>query len=223
MRGNPPACITGVRLEPVYSLRLNVSLGYEVLSLLAPDINTEHFFRTITAEYAAGIFLRQTRFIRSLSVSGFFTFNLPAVALVSERLLTSVFTGLIPGMIIEIQDPHSVTGMTVSEIKRLRQNISDIRAGGGYIWLDDMTPGLADFFLKLKLPVDGVKTDRSVLHHTQNNDAELKGIVEICQQLAPLVVAEGIETTEMKKRVQAAGVQAGQGFLWPGKVFLYPQ
>ena len=218
---HPREYITGVRLEPLCSLHLNVSFGYEVLSLPAPGVNVEHFFRIISPDRAVDIFLHQARFVRSLSRSGTFTFNLPAGALVSDRLFRFVCDEIMPGCIIEIQDPKNIMHMTGMERALLITHILDLKKRAVDVWLDDITPEIVGFFLALKLPVEGIKTDRGVLHPAKDNDDDLKCLVEQCWQLAPLVVVEGIETPEMKARAQNAGAQAGQGFLWPGGVYLY--
>lgn len=222
MRENLKEYITGIRLEPVYSLHLNTSLCYEVLSLFAADVNAERYFRFMSPDRAAEIFIRQARFVRTLFSSGCFTFNLPMQALISASLFNSVCNELMPDFIIEIQDPDTVLSMSVKDIRQLINNIHEVTTRGGKIWLDDIIPEMTDFFLALQLPLDGVKTDRSILHRISGDGRELNSLVEACQQLAPLVVVEGIETAGMQHRARDAGAQAGQGFLWPGKTFLYP-
>ncbi|HGY4723322.1 TPA: EAL domain-containing protein [Citrobacter amalonaticus] len=222
MRGNLRESVTGIRLEPVCCLHLNASFCCEVLSLLAPDVNAEHYFRLMSPDRAAGIFIRQARFVRTFFSSGCFTFNLPVQALISESLFNSVCHELIPGLIIEIQNPDAVLSLSGTDICLLNDNVREITTRGGKIWLDDITPEMTDFFLALKLPLAGVKTDRSILHRISGDDRELSSLVEACRQLAPLVVVEGIETAGMQQRARNAGAQAGQGYLWPGKSFLYP-
>ncbi|STA76174.1 cAMP phosphodiesterase [Citrobacter freundii] len=222
MRGNLRESVTGVRLEPVCSLHLNTFFCCEVLSLLAPDVNAEHYFRLMSPDRAAGIFIRQARFIRTLFSSGCFTFNLPAQVLISASLFNSVCHELMPGFIIEIQDPDTVLSLSETDICLLTDSVREIIARGGKVWLDDITPEMTDFFLALQLPLDGVKTDRSILHRISGDDRELISLVEACRQLAPLVVVEGIETAGMQQQARDAGAQAGQGYLWPGKTFLYP-
>lgn len=221
MRGNLREFVIGVRLEPVWSLHLNASFCYEVLSLLAPDVNAEHYFRLISPERAADIFIRQARFVRTLFSSGCFTFNLPVQALILASTFNSICGELMSGIIIEIQDPDTVLSLNTTDICLLKRSIDEIVARGGKVWLDDITPEMVDFFLALKLPLAGVKTDRSILHNICSDGREFASLVETCRQLAPLVVVEGIETIEMQQRARDAGAQAGQGFLWSGKVLLY--
>lgn len=222
MRGNLRESITGVRLEPVWSLHLNASFCYEVLSLLAPDVNAEQYFRLISPERATDIFIRQTRFVRTLFSSGCFTFNLPVQALISASTFNSICRELMPGVIIEIQDPNTLLSLNTTDICLLKNSVHEIIARGGKVWLDDITPEMVGFFLTLKLPLAGVKTDRSILNSLCSDGRELSSLVETCRQLAPLVVVEGIETTEMQQWAQDAGAQAGQGYLWSGKAFMYP-
>ncbi|EBW2650710.1 EAL domain-containing protein [Salmonella enterica subsp. enterica serovar Newport] len=222
MGENPQDSVTGIRLEPVRSFLLNASFCYEVLSLLVPDVNAEQFFRIITPDKATDIFIRQTQFVRTCFSSGCFTFNLPARTLISEPLFKLIDAELIPGFIVEIQDPGMVLSMSQAEITLLKDNLQDMTGRGGQVWLDDVTPEMTDFFLTLKLPLAGVKTDRSALPRTADNNHGLISLVEKCRQLAPLVVVEGIETMQMKQTAQEAGAQAGQGYLWPGESFLYP-
>ncbi|MCO5784621.1 EAL domain-containing protein [Citrobacter meridianamericanus] len=185
-------------------------------------MNAEHFFRILSPDRATDIFIRQAKFIRTLFSAGCFTFNIPARALMSAPLLKLTEAELIPEFIIEIQDPETIMSMTDSERELLISHIPEIKKRGSDVWLDDVTPEMTDFFLALNFPVDGVKTDRSALHRTADEEGGLKHFIEKCAQLAPLVVVEGIETVQMKCRAQDAGALGGQGFLWPGKTFLYP-
>ncbi|MGA4622184.1 EAL domain-containing protein [Citrobacter meridianamericanus] len=221
MRENPQACITGVRLEPVCSLNMNTIFCYEVLSQLAPEVNAEQFFRILSPDRAADIFICQVQFIRTFFSSGCFTFNLPAKALISGMLLRSLCAEMNQGLIVEIQDPKTVMLMSRTEIELLTDNLRNITGKGVKIWLDDVTPEMTDFFLGLRLPLAGVKTDRSVLHRFSADGKELSSLVEKCRQLAPLVIVEGIETIQMKHHAIYAGAHAGQGYLWPGKTLLY--
>lgn len=223
MRGYSQGSVIGIRLEPVFSLQSNSCFCYEVLSLLTPGVNTEKYFRLLPTDKAIDVFIRQVRFIRTIFSSGCFSFNIPAHALVSASLLNSVCHELMPGFIIEIQDPDTVLSMMGTDIRLLTDSIHRITARGGKVWVDDITREMEDFFLALKLPLDGVKIDKSILHGISGDHRELTSFVETCHELAPLVVVEGIDTTEMQQRAQHAGAQAGQGFLWPGKTFMYPQ
>lgn len=221
MRDNPREYIIGIKLEPVCSLHMNTAFCYEILSLPVPGVNAEHFFRILSPDRATDIFIRQAQFIRTLFSAGRFTFNLPARALMSESLFKLIEAELIPEFIIEIQDPETIMSMTDSERKLLISHFSEVKKRTADIWLDDVTPDMTDFFLALNFPVDGVKTDRSALPRTPDKENRFKHFIEKCAQLAPLVVVEGIETVQMKCRAQDAGAVGGQGFLWPGKTFLY--
>ena len=67
------------------------------------------------------------------------------------------------------------------------------------------------------LPLDILKIDKSQIDPLMKDptaDRLLRGVVALAAALRVKVVAEGVETPEQAFFLRAAGVDAGQGWLW---------
>ncbi|MDO8212375.1 EAL domain-containing protein [Conexibacter sp. CPCC 206217] len=88
---------------------------------------------------------------------------------------------------------------------------------GVKVLLDDFGTGYSSLAYLRRLPVDGLKIDRSFVQSIKRaTDATpiIDAIVGMGHALGLTVVAEGIETEEQLTAVRAAGVDAVQGFLF---------
>ena len=67
------------------------------------------------------------------------------------------------------------------------------------------------------LPLDFLKIDKSEIDPLMKDptaDRLLRGVVALAGALRVAVIAEGVETREQAFFLRAAGVDAGQGWLW---------
>lgn len=98
-----------------------------------------------------------------------------------------------------------------------RQALSSARPLGLRIALDDFGTGRSGLKQLIGLPVDILKLDKSEvdpLLKDSSADRLLRGVVALAAALRVKVVAEGVETREQAFFLHAAGVDAGQGWLW---------
>lgn len=90
-----------------------------------------------------------------------------------------------------------------------------IRQLGAEIWLDDFGTGYASLSYLQKLPVDGLKIDRSFVSGPDanlTNNVLCSAIISMSKKLSIKVVAEGIETKEQAEFLQSERCELGQGF-----------
>jgi len=81
--------------------------------------------------------------------------------------------------------------------------------------LDDFGTGYSSLAYLTKLPIDGLKVDRSfvdTLGDNQRSTAITTAIVRMAQALSVEVVAEGVETETQLDALRAIGCQLAQGF-----------
>ncbi|HDS1733524.1 EAL domain-containing protein [Pseudomonas sp. BP8] len=98
----------------------------------------------------------------------------------------------------------------VSTMEALRQQ--------GVLWsLDDFGTGFSSLSLLRELPLDELKIDRSFIHGIEHDNRKkqlIRKIIEIAEILDISTTAEGIETQQQYKCLEAMGCHAFQGFFF---------
>jgi predicted signal transduction protein with EAL and GGDEF domain len=90
-----------------------------------------------------------------------------------------------------------------------------LRALGVGVWLDDFGTGFSGLSHLRRVPVDGVKIDRSFitdLLRDPNDLALTSGVIAMAHSLGVTVVAEGIENEGQHDLLRERGCPLGQGF-----------
>ena len=112
---------------------------------------------------------------------------------------------------IEITEQAVLSGIDITAAR-----LSMLEHHGIGIALDDFGAGFCHFGYLKKLPLAGLKLDRSMVDGISNNLRDLavfRGILAMAKALGLWVVAEGIETTSMREAARREGCAAWQGFL----------
>ena len=93
--------------------------------------------------------------------------------------------------------------------------LRELRALGVRISLDDFGTGYSSLAYLRRLPLDAVKTDRSFAGELDAPSAEsiVRAIVDLSHALQLEVVAEGVETQQQRRVLEALGCDRLQGFL----------
>jgi len=92
-----------------------------------------------------------------------------------------------------------------------------LRAMGVKIWIDDFGVEYSSLRYLHRLPIDGVKIDRTFVGGSDGSLASptiVRPIVELARSLELDVVAEGVETVVQRKELVALGCRYGQGYLF---------
>ncbi len=98
-----------------------------------------------------------------------------------------------------------------------RQALAVAHAMGVRIAIDDFGTGHSGLKQLIGLPLDILKIDKSQIDPLMVDptaDRLLRGVVALASALRVKVVAEGVEAPEQAFFLRAAGVDAGQGWLW---------
>jgi EAL domain-containing protein (putative c-di-GMP-specific phosphodiesterase class I) len=104
----------------------------------------------------------------------------------------------------------------VSELDRSGIQLERLASRGIRIALDDFGAGFCNFRYLKRLPLDGLKLDRSMIEGVADDErdrAVLRGIVAMAWALGLWVVAEGVETEEQRLAIAREGCEKWQGFL----------
>jgi EAL domain-containing protein (putative c-di-GMP-specific phosphodiesterase class I) len=158
-------------------------------------------------EYAAFSFAED-----DLSVA----FNLPLDAMLHPGLVSRIETiragwGLSARNIrFELTERHPVC-----DIAGAWSVISRMRDAGYDLALDDVTPNMPNLAALLGMPIRAIKLDRSIVADTEGSGHDfIRAMVAIASANRQDVVAEGIETDEMRDEMREYGVTHGQGYLF---------
>jgi diguanylate cyclase (GGDEF)-like protein len=92
--------------------------------------------------------------------------------------------------------------------------LTELHDMGVRIAVDDFGTGYSSLSYLRQLPVDELKIDRSFIIGMAGgeDDALVRGIIDLAHNLRLRVVAEGVETEDVRDRLRALGCDAAQGF-----------
>lgn len=121
-------------------------------------------------------------------------------------------TGISPGRFcVEVTE-----GMFLGRDQvRVEQGLQRLHRAGVEIALDDFGTGFASLTHLRQLPVDRLKIDRSFVANistSQEDQAIVKGVIEIAHSLGKVVTAEGVETDDQVRLLSNMGCDHFQGW-----------
>jgi sensor c-di-GMP phosphodiesterase-like protein len=140
--------------------------------------------------------------------------NVPPIMVgsgVLKRVVESVgLTGQVHRFVCELTERQALTEVG-------RKAMAEARRLGVRVAMDDFGTGHSGIKQLIGLDLDILKIDKSQVDPLMKDptaDRLLRGVVALAAALRVKVVAEGVETPEQAFFLRAAGVDAGQGWLW---------
>ncbi|MFZ1924799.1 MAG: bifunctional diguanylate cyclase/phosphodiesterase, partial [Solirubrobacteraceae bacterium] len=131
----------------------------------------------------------------------------------------------LPRQIAELLDRHKVApeklvvevteSAAMIDPQRSVTVLAALRATGIGVSVDDFGTGNASIEYLAMLPANELKIDRSFITgilEEPRSEAIVRSIIDLARNLGLTVVAEGIETEAVMKRLTALGCQTGQGY-----------
>ena len=113
-------------------------------------------------------------------------------------------------IILEITETQLLT-----DIDFCCQQLAKLKAAGFTLWIDDFGTGYSSLSYLHRLPVDGLKIDRSFIDQLDQSSAGqafIKAIVELSKALSVETLAEGVETQAQHALLKSYGCHWFQGF-----------
>ena len=127
---------------------------------------------------------------------------------VAQALAT---TGL-PGTALQFEITEDAL---VNEADRVTKAIEQLNALGATVSIDDFGTGHFSFRQLMRLPIEELKIDRSLILDLEDaeNRTIVRSIIHLSHQMGLPVVAEGVETEEAWRQLRSMGCERAQGFL----------
>lgn len=208
--------VRGIRFQPIYSVAEKVIKAWEILSLLQPGINHEHYFASQSEQSCLNILCWQLQIIYKMKNRKRYYLNAPARLLCSPQVIEQLLPWLREGIVLEVQDPHGFISLSRGELQVFYAHARMIKSMGAELWLDDILPeqfsDLADELSRF----DGVKIDKSVV---LNSPSFLSPLITHCARQVQFVLVEGVENSQHFDIAQEGGSHFLQGFMWPEEQF----
>lgn len=95
------------------------------------------------------------------------------------------------------------------------RTLDRLRAVGVLVALDDFGTGWSTFSRLDRLPIDGLKLDRSFLvdlPSSPRRSAMVAAVLDLCRELGIVALAEGVETSEQARVLRELGCPQAQGY-----------
>jgi EAL domain-containing protein (putative c-di-GMP-specific phosphodiesterase class I) len=105
----------------------------------------------------------------------------------------------------------------MDDVESAVSTLQALRALGIRLWVDDFGTGYSSLAYLRRLPIHGLKIDRSFiagLGREAEDSAIAAGVVSLAHTLGLVALAEGVETVEQLELLKELGCDYAQGFHW---------
>ena len=147
-----------------------------------------------------------------------FCVNVSPVQLARDALFDMVASTLrahgLGGERITLELTESAIVADPESARRVLHGLHDL---GCRVAMDDFGTGYSSLAQLQKLPIDVLKIDRSLvtdMHDDRDSVAIIRAILSLAQALGMSTTAEGIETAQAGRTLQALGCTTGQGYYY---------
>jgi diguanylate cyclase (GGDEF)-like protein len=132
----------------------------------------------------------------------------------TEAVLAALDESGLPAQRLCIEVTESVL---LEDGERSVRVLEALRALGVSVALDDFGTGYSSLTSARRLPIDGLKIDRSFvagLGHEADDESIVASVIELGRLLGLSVTAEGVETEDQLERARELGCDTFQGYLF---------
>lgn len=217
--------------QPKISLSSGIPIGVEALSRwLSPtmgDVSPDVF---IPLAEASGQIRSLTEIVlrKALEACARWTDEFPGLSLsvavnVSPLAIDCELLAFVATVLKETRVPANRLVLEITEGNDIGNSfeVSDVltrlRIIGVQLSIDDFGTGYASLLSLFRMPFNELKLDRAFVASASSDvdaDRMLRSIVGMAHEMGLRTIAEGIETEDALRCLQAYGCDAGQGWLW---------
>lgn len=192
---------------------LHGRVGPDEFILLAEQTGAIHRLTEQALDSAIGQVAAWNRLGRRVSVAvNLSPKGLPDVRLADRILATLERHGVPPRqLVVELTE-----SATIGDQFQTERSLKALAAAGVKISIDDFGTGHSSLARLRRLPVHELKIDKSFimeLADQQGDEAIVAGIIDLARHMGLRVVAEGVETAEIRDKLAALGADHLQGYL----------
>jgi diguanylate cyclase (GGDEF)-like protein len=221
-----------LHLQPIVSVPTGEVVGAEALvrwerddlGLAAPAdfirVAEETGLVVAVGEWVLGEACRQIR-AGTLDVDGrelTVSINVSARQLGQRDMLRTIQTVLDDAAV----DPRRISleiteSVLMEDVESAVAVLEELRSLGMQLWVDDFGTGYSSLAYLRRLPIHGLKIDRSFvagLTKGAEDSAIAAGVVSLAHSLGLAALAEGVETPEQLEKLSELGCDLAQGYYW---------
>ncbi len=138
----------------------------------------------------------------------------------SEILNKPELTRLVDEALQKVEAPNQRICLEITETSLMKDIdntlplLNQWKEAGYSIWIDDFGTGYSSLSYLARLPIDGVKIDRSFIRDLNNSKPVIETILALAKTMNLLTVSEGIEETYQQQELTTLGCGFGQGYLY---------
>ncbi len=219
-----------VNFQPIVDLATGQVLATEALARWhhpdRGDLNPTRFLDKVErsgllAAFSENVLEQALQAAGELRAEGF---PLPVAVNVSPRsLLDPTFPDAVEQRLVVAEvAPEALTielteSLTLSQLDVVDEVLRRLRDLGVRLALDDFGTGYSSLATLARVPVNELKIDRTfvdAMDSTQADAAVVRSTIDLGRSLGMLVVAEGVESEDQRRRLWEQGCPAGQGHLF---------
>lgn len=204
-----------LKFEPIVHLATAQLIGYEVLTQLPLERDSEVFFQQLSQQALHNHFFQQIDALRFCPQNIRYFLNLPVKVLLNDDALLLKLRSYSTNLTIELQDPGAFYTLSSAQQFRLYERIQQLETSGLPVWLDDIDEKMLATFSNENWRLSGVKFDKKTFWSLVSEPQKMRQAILIGYKIAADVLIEGIETSEQRSIAFYAGATMGQGYLWP--------
>ena len=201
--------------QPIVSLAEGEIVGYEALTRFNdPSDRAPYEWFTLARLCGLGTQLQTLAASRALAVAGrpahtYVSLNFEPSSLGSDAL-DAILPDDLSGIVIEITEQELIT-----DLDRLADDLSALRARGARIALDDTGAGYSGLRHVTLMRPDVIKLDRALVENLHTDPAKLallESFINFARRTGAQLCAEGVESDEELDTLVELGVDLGQGY-----------
>lgn len=159
-----------------------------------------------------GLWQKNTHF----SKNGYLTFNVSAKQLLEDSFVSHILScctqyGVDPSKLVM----EMTESVIINKPDKVKKILKEIKSSGMRLALDDFGTGYSSLSYLQNYPFDIIKIDKSFLDdlsESNNNTKIVKAIIALARSLELQVVAEGVETLDIRNTISKLGADSFQGF-----------
>ncbi len=217
------------RYQPIIRFADRQPIGLEALARLNhPEKGTLLPDRFVPQIEDAGLAAQLTRLV---SARAFTDLSGPLLAARGLRMSVNfpLDVLLMPQALEVLEEQRAASGLSadqiiieltesrpVDDVPMLRRSLDRLRSLGYGAAIDDVGPAVPRLAPLLELPFTSLKLDKDLVQQVNQSDeirAFLEDTIQQAKRHGLLVVAEGVETIEIWRRMESMGADHAQGFL----------